>query len=388
MSLTESAAPPLATLGQYVPASHYTLTSDSTPRLIPTKLRPHGVLILGEAPGREEDVAAEPFIGASGRFLRRFIRHESLFADCCITFANVFPWRPPENKLSEFTIRANKTNIIAIRNHWPSALGLLSGRVPHPQVSEQASTNLLMTLEIVAPNIILALGATATWALLGKTGIGSLRGALYYTALPFPPVKVLPTYHPAYIMQYYANAMPFFADLMKADMERTWDKIVFPNRTLLLRPTLEEVAVNLASMHAAATKDDPVSFDIETAKGHITMVSLAPNPFFSMVIPLYDLGADGKSYWTTHEERHIINLLRKFLETTPITGHYFQYDLDWVFAHWGAKPMLVHDTTISAHALWPSMRKSLGFLCSFLTDEPRAWKRLRAIKVTDRKRED
>lgn len=153
------------------------------------------VLFIGEAPGREEDLQGLPFVGRSGQLLDRMLAAIGLSrgaADpaAAALIANVVFWRPPGN------------------------------RKPTEAETLMCMPFVERTIELVAPEIIVCLGATPTQRLLGTTeGILRLRGAWQSYAMPGRTVPVLPTLHPAYLLRQPASkrlAWRDFLDLKKA----------------------------------------------------------------------------------------------------------------------------------------------------------------------------
>lgn len=133
------------------------------------------VVIVGEAPGRDEDVQGRPFVGRSGQLLERILGEEAGLrrADCYIT--NVNKCRPPANRDPE------PVEVAACR----------------PWLDAQ--------LDVLHPVVVLTLGNFATRALLGTTdGITKLRGRTY----PWHGGAVLvPTYHPSAALRGNAAVM-------------------------------------------------------------------------------------------------------------------------------------------------------------------------------------
>ena len=122
------------------------------------------LMFVGEGPGRDEDLAGEPFVGRSGHLLDRLIGEEIGLArgDCYI--ANVVKCRPPNN-------RDPVPEEVAACRHF------LEGQVA-----------------LVAPAVVVTLGNFAARALLGTTeGVTRLRGRVY----PFATGVLVPTFHPA-----------------------------------------------------------------------------------------------------------------------------------------------------------------------------------------------
>jgi DNA polymerase len=145
------------------------------------------VMVLGEAPGREEDLAGKPFVGRSGQLLDRMLAEIGLDRRrddpaAGVYIANVIPWRPVENR----TPSADEIALLA-----PFAL---------------------RHVELAAPDFLLLTGASAARALLGATdGILRLRGRWRRGPGGRP---CLPTLHPAYLLRAPAQKRFAWRDLM------------------------------------------------------------------------------------------------------------------------------------------------------------------------------
>jgi uracil-DNA glycosylase len=128
-----------------------------------------GLCFVGEGPGFEEDQQGLPFVGAAGQLLDRMIAAMGLSRDE-VYVCNIVKCRPPEN------------------------------RKPLPEEMKSCAPYLEEQLELLAPEVIVALGATATEGLLGGVagGITRLRGTwkLYKGR-----IAVMPTFHPAYLLR-------------------------------------------------------------------------------------------------------------------------------------------------------------------------------------------
>lgn len=137
-------------------------------------------MLLGEAPGAEEDACGIPFVGRSGQLLVRLLDEVGLVRNE-IYITNVVKCRPPQN-------RAPEAKEVAACAQW---LG--------PQ------------LEALSPTLIVTLGAVAAKAALGvEVKITKVRGVF----VKGPSAQVLPTFHPAYALR----GGPKVADLLRADL--------------------------------------------------------------------------------------------------------------------------------------------------------------------------
>jgi DNA polymerase len=148
-------------------------------------------MIIGEAPGREEDIAGKPFVGRSGQLLDRMLAaiglgraSEDLSRAVYIT--NVLPWRPVGNR----TPAGDEVAMLLpfLRRH----------------------------VELAAPRVLVLMGASAAGALLGEgPGILRRRGQWAKVAGFGPaPLPVLPTLHPAYLLRNPAAKRMAWRDLL------------------------------------------------------------------------------------------------------------------------------------------------------------------------------
>lgn len=135
------------------------------------------ILFVGEGPGADEDAQGRPFVGRAGKLLDKIIAACGLKRND-VFIANIVKCRPPENREP----RADE-----IINCFPY---------------------LQRQIEIINPEVIVALGAPATRTLLNTNkSIGQLRGQFYeyYAGLGRPPIKLMPTYHTAYLLRNYSE---------------------------------------------------------------------------------------------------------------------------------------------------------------------------------------
>jgi uracil-DNA glycosylase family 4 len=146
---------------------------------------PHAALfIVGEGPGREEDLRGEPFVGRSGQLLDTLLRQEMGLDRSQCYIGNVVKCRPPGN------------------------------RDPRPEEIAACRPYLDEQLRLVAPKVIVTLGNFATRTLLGTDeGIKRLRGRVHALG----DVAVVPTFHPAAALRGGADVVAQMrADLVRA----------------------------------------------------------------------------------------------------------------------------------------------------------------------------
>lgn len=143
------------------------------------------LMIVGEAPGRDEDREGRPFVGRAGQLL------DAMFApigrargaddpDAAVYITNVLPWRPPQN------------------------------RDPEPGEIAMLLPFLKRHIELVKPACLVLMGNTACQALLGQRGITRLRGNWHDVG----GIPAMPTFHPAYLLRNPQAKREAWADLL------------------------------------------------------------------------------------------------------------------------------------------------------------------------------
>ena len=146
------------------------------------------LLFVGEGPGADEDMQGIPFIGKAGQLLNNMITAMGLAREQ-VYIANIVKCRPPQN------------------------------RVPEPVEAITCTQFLFRQIDIIRPQVIVALGSTAATYLLGaKAPLSALRGRLH-TAQVAPQAKLIVTYHPAYLLRDPNQKKAAWADLQVAMAE-------------------------------------------------------------------------------------------------------------------------------------------------------------------------
>ncbi len=146
------------------------------------------IMLIGEAPGREEDLAGLPFVGRAGKLLDKMLAAIGLDRKSNAYITNVINWRPPEN------------------------------RDPSPEEAAICLPFLRRHIELVAPEIIVVLGAVAARHVMGRTdGIMRLRGKWLEYHVNGRMVPVMPTLHPAYLLRRAIDKKLAWRDLLEID---------------------------------------------------------------------------------------------------------------------------------------------------------------------------
>jgi DNA polymerase len=129
------------------------------------------VMLVGDAPGRDEDLAGVPFVGRSGQLLDRMLAAIGLDRNG-VYIANIVPWRPPGN------------------------------RTPTPQESQICLPFIRRQIELADPDILVCLGGPSAAALLGMTdGIRKFRGRWRTYQTGTREIRAIATFHPAYLLR-------------------------------------------------------------------------------------------------------------------------------------------------------------------------------------------
>jgi DNA polymerase len=143
------------------------------------------LMFIGEGPGQTEDQTGRPFVGRAGELLDRQIQAMGLTRER-VYIANVVKCRPPNN------------------------------RTPTPAEVATCGPYLVRQVRIVRPEVIVTLGGPASKLVLGTPeGITRLRGRWGVFNATDPPVPVMPTFHPAFLLRAYTkdNRMKVWSDL-------------------------------------------------------------------------------------------------------------------------------------------------------------------------------
>lgn len=358
--------------------------NQTVPATIPTHCRPK-IMFVGQAPAEEEVQLGHPLVGSSGRELDRMLRLAGIVrADCAIT--NVFDAPIPSNDTDKITISTSELGTRKKEGGDYAGYDLppiKRGRYLRPEWAHHLP-RLAAEIARVNPNLLVALGDEALWALTGSCGISAQRGAVTMASGPGSPQprKVLPTFHPTYVIRNYRSRISVIADLMKARRECGRPDLHFPTRELWLEPSLDDIRTfKRAHLDVA----EIVSVDIETSHGQITCIAFAPSPNLALCIPFTDYTC-AFSYWPTQaEEVEVWRLVRDILALpVPKLLQNGLYDTQWLWVKMRIKTRnYLHDTRLLHHALYPELPKSLQYLGSVYENE-RSWKQMRARKAVKR----
>lgn len=323
------------------------------------------IAIVGEAPGGQEEMQGVPWVGEAGQLLTECLKEAGLERRE-IYLTNVLFTRPPGNKVEALCLDKK-----ALPKGYPYS-AIKSGKYLHPDLFVEIE-RLKVELEELKPNLVVAMGNTAIWALLGHGSIGKVRGTVVESKL-IPGLKVLPTYHPAALLHgQWQWRVLIITDLEKAKIEADFPDFRRPHRRLTIDPELHEVLAFVEE----AEKAPVLSVDVETERRQITTVGFATAPDRGFVVPIWDKRKPGWSYWTEARENIVWNALNILLRNHPrLLFQNGLYDMVYLWRMGIRVGCCPEDTMLQHHSLYSEMPKGLGFLGSIYTNEP-AWKSMR-----------
>lgn len=320
------------------------------PNYVRSILRPgSNIFVVGEAPGEDEDRTGIPFQGKAGKLLNQLLEQAGINR-AEVSIGNVARERPPGNKIGFFFEDAKCTTPKPIMSKW----------------REELRQEIIQ----IKPNIVVAMGATAMWAMLGEKGMMDNRGYIQQASL-VQGQKMIVTWHPQKVGYEWKLAFETVMDLRKAQKNSEFAGIKPDNRALNAYPSAKEFIEYLKFL--LFEFKDPVAVDLETTPGaHIDIIGLADSPYHALSLSL--LNGDKTPRFTTSTEHEIWYLFARILESRDIIMQNGSYDITVLMNHLGIHSKgFKYDTMVAAHCCWPEAKRSLSFLSTICLDVPK-WK--------------
>jgi DNA polymerase len=331
---------------------------------------PSRLMIVGEAPGADEVAKGKPFVGALGFELNKMLAEAGLSRSASFV-TNVARTRPQNNDISLYIAKAKK-------NVTPR----------HSQLRDKYVTEeilrgvslLKQEIDLVKPDLIIALGNVPLWALTGRWGITKWRGSMLQSDLQAgKTVRVIPTIHPASVLRQWSQRGAVITDLRRAAGVLGGASYSKPAWNFRIRPTFDLVTRTLsdliqqADQRAHSSPALRISFDLETSSGHIACAGISWTLTDSLCIPfMYGTG----HYWTVEQEFHVINLLCLLLthRKVEVVGQNISYDCQYTWRHWFFIPNVGQDCMIGWHSIYSDLPKALAFQASMTCEYYVYWK--------------
>ena len=361
-------------------------------KLIPGVGPSHSPLcFVGEAPGKDEMAYGQPFIGEAGQELNRILKdsglkplyqfnRETRKQEWNHYATNVFKSRPTEDSNDVNLFFTGRTDPAASLQYPPRNRKYLRSEFL-PMVDQ-----LVPELVGVGARVVVALGGTALWALLGHSKISDFVGTIH-APTQNRPFWVLPTYHPAAVLRQWNFRSVMVANLGKVPAtlkqagasSRSVANGNQPLFQITTNPSLDQVR----AFSKKAVLAPAMAVDIETAHGQIRTISFSLGPKQAFVIPFWE--PPQPSYWPTAEgECEALACVRRAL-SGPGTKIFQngQYDIQYLWRVYGI-PISgpIFDTMLAHHSLEPELKKSLGFLAATYLNIPE-WKTMRVKSEKD-----
>lgn len=344
------------------------------------------VLIVGECPSASDVKFGKAFTGVEEILLKEWLDKVGVRADE-VRVGHLLDERP----LGGDPMR----HVAAKKSEMTPDHDLVDGRWVDSAL-RRGREALRAMIDHYEPNVVVAAGNLALWALTGNWGIQSWRGSLLVNILAAHPAKVIPTISPFKVNISYEWYSIVEKDFGRVAKERHGLEMPVRREDFLIRPTFEDTikTLNWLLDKASESAGLDLACDIETRAGHIACVGLGWSETSAICIPFMDVEIR-EGYWSAEEELEIQNLLLDLL-THPncrVIGQNFQYDLQYFWKHLMYEPNLQWDTMIVHHSLFPSgraietagdagkkatgrdvLKKSLGFLSSIYCKDHWYWK--------------
>lgn len=316
------------------------------------------LVLVGEAPARNEIIEGRPFIGMAGAVLNECLESAGILRSECYT-TNLFDFRVTKG------VAAKKAYIYDDdgNNLWYPRGGLTSAASPHVE-------RLWQELDDTTANVIVPMGGPALNAICGLHGILKWRGSIMPAKPPSgrPAArKTVSTIHPANTLHgQYTNRYIIKYDLERAIREASFPEINRPKYNFQSNITFHQCVSWLKWLRTQS----PIAVDIEVAAGQVSYIAFAWSRVDAVSIPY---GAGG---WTVEQETELWQLTAQLLEDSTTTKIFQNgaFDVQFLFqVHDILVQGKLEDTMIGHHLIYPDFMKGLAFLASLYTDQP-YWK--------------
>lgn len=324
-----------------------TLEADPNKTYVPGggNLHPR-IVIVGEAPSYEELSQLKPFVGPSGKLLDALLREANIerSSTWVTNVCKYFVPPSPKKRPVPFLVRARAVGIDI----------------------EQCLRELTLEIQSLQPNVIIALGGTALWALTGKKSISDYRGSILYNQ----GYKIIPSYHPAHILHSsgestgYWNKQVLAFDLKRAEKQSHFKELRLPERYLRVIKNSGEL-YEFLEKYKNHTRP---SIDIEAWKCIPICLGISYEPHEGITIPLWN--EFGISTIQSNDLVNCWRLISDRLATSDVVGQNFGYDRDKLKRLGFVVRSVGSDTMLKSFVINPELPKNLAFNTSLYTEEP------------------
>lgn len=321
--------------------------------------------IFGEAPDADEDRDGVPFIGGTGSVLNWALKSNDINRSGCFV-GNIIACRPPNNEITSY--------------EGQQAIPMCRGGLFEDldRLVERGCTT------------ILALGPAAMHAFGIEGNINQNRGSVYDYKFGGTTFKVIPTYHPSFIMSKHwrrdgggtgDNAAAWLADFKKAkDIAKNgWEALT---EDFNIEPTLDDVQkfVFEAIAHKRRIDVDTETTGLRGDHTRIVVIGLADSATHGICVPLLTL--HGEKYFSLAHESRVMGFLQNLFTECELVFQNCFFDIP-LLLRYGFRFNLdrVEDTILLHHTLTPETQHDLGFIVSVYGKTP-YWKEAFKSKET------
>lgn len=313
------------------------------------------IFFLGEAPEELEEQTGLPFqnMHGSGKTFNLILSQNGINRRD-VRIRNVALRRPPANNMSHFFYDSKCT-------------------VPKPELVEWIE-QLRLELEANRPNVVVAMGAYALWALTGIKRISEARGYAIQSTL-VPGLKVIPTYHPRAI-NYEWKLFPITVFDVRKALYHSENPANELDKTRYIAPATYEMFMDYLETIRAGKKR--FAFDIEAHIGtaYPYLLGVADSPVYGM--SFYNM-KNNVSTMNPRQEAQLWQKLGQVAKECESIMHNASYDKAVMWHHHGVLFENVYmDTLIASHIIWPEFPRDLGFVSSIVLDV-QPWKNLSRV---------
>jgi DNA polymerase I-like protein with 3'-5' exonuclease and polymerase domains/uracil-DNA glycosylase len=329
-------------------------------------------MIVGEAPGKEDAMRGEPFIGASGYELNRLLK-EAGFGREQFFLTNVLRERPPNDDPEAFI-----ATTVCERAAAPGKFTELNGKWVDERILFGRDL-LHKEVQLCKPTLVVAFGDLALWALTGHWGIRKWRGSVLQGRVGEHEFKVLPTIHPQAVLREWKIRRMVVHDIRRAFGEwQLGPTVQSPDYRFIVAPTFEQAIATLDHIEdqlRASNGPYKLAADKETRGGHVACLGIAWSELEAICLPFMSVQAHG-GYWTLEQETEILARIQRILRhpKAEVIWQNGSYDQQYAHRRHLYIPTLTRDTLINQHSIYSCSPKALDFLSSIYCKHHVYWK--------------
>lgn len=326
------------------------------------------IALVGEFPNEQDLLRRQPFCGTAGMELSKMLQEAGTYRESCY-MTLVCQDRIPRGRI-EGVVATVKKDITSDHVIW-------NGKHVHHTVVEGAE-RLKRELQLVKPNVVVAVGNLALFVLTGEWGVNSWRSSIMESTL-IPGLKVIPMISPNQLYAQWKVRPLIVHDLKRVARESSSPAINRAKYEFLFRPDYPTAVSTLttlidrAKVELAAGRKLRLGGDIETRAGHIACIAFAWSKTEAICIPLM-CQHNAEGYWTGEEEAELVFLIYQLCQLVTIVGQNWAYDAQYIYRHWHFLCPDVDDTMVQQHSCFSNLEKNLAFLSSMYLPDHLYWK--------------